>query len=310
MIRTCVPSSTHANLAPIAYDPAIHYSRRLGRPRLSLRVEPATPDQAQWITQHFGARRFAYNWALAQIRANLDARVADPSIALLAWDRYQLHKLWNRAKQQVAPWWRECSKEAYASGIADLATALRNWSDSKKGRRAGARVGFPRFKTLRRDRGRIRFTTGPIRLEADRRHLVLPRIGRLRSKENTRRLQRLLGKGRARVLSMPCRSKADVSMSRCWRSSSSPPACPASQLPDAEWISASVRSGRSSPTMTGRSSGSHVPLRGRLTESVAVGSPDSDHAASSARGATARRTPSWRHSTDMRSTSARIRPTR
>jgi len=41
-----------------------------------------------------------------------------------------------------------------------------------------------------------------MRLEADRRHLTLPVIGRLRSKENTRRLQRLIAKGQARVLSM------------------------------------------------------------------------------------------------------------
>jgi hypothetical protein len=68
--------------------------------------------------------------------------------------------------------------------------------------RAGARVGFPRFKARRRDRGRVRFSTGVLRLEADRRHLTLPVIGRLRCKENTRRLERLLAKGQARVLSM------------------------------------------------------------------------------------------------------------
>jgi len=48
----------------------------------------------------------------------------------------------------------------------------------------------------------VRFTTGAMRLEPDRRHLVLPVIGRLRSRENTRRLERLLAKGRARILSM------------------------------------------------------------------------------------------------------------
>jgi len=41
-----------------------------------------------------------------------------------------------------------------------------------------------------------------MRLEPDRRHLVLPVVGRLRCKENTRRLQRLVVKGRARILSM------------------------------------------------------------------------------------------------------------
>lgn len=165
-------------------------------------VEPTSPEQPAQIARHFGARRFAYNWALAQIKANLDARAADPAIPRLAWDFYDLRRAWNQAKHQVAPWWRECSKEAYASGIADLVTALRTWSASKHGHRAGARVGFPRFKARRRDRGRVRFSTGALRLEADRRHLTLPVIGRLRCKENTRRLERLLAKGQARVLSM------------------------------------------------------------------------------------------------------------
>jgi putative transposase len=74
--------------------------------------------------------------------------------------------------------------------------------ESKHGRRAGKPVGLPRFQARHRDRGRVRFTTGAMRLKRDRRHLTLPVIGRLRGKENTRRLERLLAKGRARVLSM------------------------------------------------------------------------------------------------------------
>jgi putative transposase len=165
-------------------------------------VEPTTAEQQPLIYQHFGARRFAYNWALAQVKANLDERAADPTVPLLAWNLPMLRRAWNQAKQEVAPWWRECSKEAYASGIADLVAALHSWSDSKHGHRAGQRVGFPRFKARRRDRGRVRFTTGAMRLEPDRRHLTVPVIGRLRSKENTRRLERLVVKGRARILSM------------------------------------------------------------------------------------------------------------
>jgi putative transposase len=165
-------------------------------------VQPTTSGQPALIRQHFGARRFAYNWALSQVKANLDARAADPAVPPLAWNLPVLRKQWNQTKHEVAPWWRGCSKEAYASGIADLVQGLRSWADAKHGRRAGERVGFPRFKSRRRDRGRVRFTTGAMRLEPDRRHLVLPVIGRLRCKENTRRLQRPLAKGRARVLSM------------------------------------------------------------------------------------------------------------
>ena len=71
-----------------------------------------------------------------------------------------------------------------------------------------AAAGDPAFRDheppepRHRDRGRVRFTTGAMRLEADRRHLVAPVIGRLRSKENTRRLARLIAKGRARILSI------------------------------------------------------------------------------------------------------------
>jgi putative transposase len=165
-------------------------------------VEPTTPGQRSLIDQHFGARRFAHNWALAEVKANLNARTADPTVPPLKWSLFDLRRVWNQAKHEVAPWWRDCSKEAYSSGIADMVAALHNWSDTKHGRRTGARVGFPRFKARHRDRGRIRFTTGAMRLEPDRRHLTLPVIGRLRSKENTRRLERLLTKGRARVLSM------------------------------------------------------------------------------------------------------------
>jgi putative transposase len=165
-------------------------------------VETPTPWQRSLVQQHFGARRFAYNWALAQVRANLNARMVDPSLQPLAWDLPTLRRAWNQAKAEVAPWWPCCSKEAYASGIADLVAALNAWSASKHGRRAGSRVGFPRFKARHRDRGRVRFTTGAMRLEPDRRHLTLPVIGRLRSKESTRRLERLLKKGGARVLSM------------------------------------------------------------------------------------------------------------
>ncbi|SRR6266540_26356 len=165
-------------------------------------VEPTSPQQPARIAQHFGARRYAHNWALAQVKANLETRKADPTLPPLPWNFYDLRRTWNQAKHQVAPWWRACSKDAYASGIADLVQALRNWQDAKQGRRAGRPVGFPRFKARHRDRGRVRFTTGAMRLEADRRHLTLPVIGRLRSKENTRRLERLVAKGRARVLSM------------------------------------------------------------------------------------------------------------
>src|SRR4029453_12267597 len=132
-------------------------------------VETTRPVQRSLIQQHFGARRFAYNWALAQVKANLDARAADASVPPLAWTLPTLRKAWNQAKTEVAPWWPSCSKEAYACGISDLVSTLHRWSSSKKNHGI-RRVGFPRFKARHRERGRVRFHNGAMRLEADRRH--------------------------------------------------------------------------------------------------------------------------------------------
>ncbi|WP_298343917.1 IS607 family element RNA-guided endonuclease TnpB, partial [Ferrimicrobium sp.] len=117
-----------------------------------------------------------------------------------SWTLEALRKQWNQEKNEVAPWWGENSKEAYSSGIADLVQALSGWSDSKNGRRRGRKVGFARFKSKRKDQNRVRFMTGAMRFEEDRRSIVLPTIGALRSKENTRRIQRHLAKNNARLL--------------------------------------------------------------------------------------------------------------
>jgi putative transposase len=163
---------------------------------------PAKSDRARLVRSHFGARRFAFNWGLGQVKADLDAKAVDPAHESVRWDLASLRWVWNRAKQEVAPWWTENSKEAYSCGLADLSRALDNWKASKDGTRQGRRVGFPRFKSGRHDGGRVRFTTGTMRLEPDRRTIVLPRIGPLRSKENTRRVQRHLAAGRAQILNM------------------------------------------------------------------------------------------------------------
>jgi putative transposase len=85
-----------------------------------------------------------------------------------------LRRWWNRHKDELAPWWAENSKEAYNSGLDALARGLKQWSASRSGKRRGARIGFPRFRSRRRARVSCRFTTGAIRVD-DRSHVVLPR---------------------------------------------------------------------------------------------------------------------------------------
>jgi putative transposase len=86
---------------------------------------------------------------------------------------------------------------------------LRNWSDSRSGRRKGRLIGFPQFNKKGRCRDACRFTTGAIKVLADRKHVQLPRIGVLKTHESTRKLGRRLEQGTARVLSATISRTAD-----------------------------------------------------------------------------------------------------
>jgi putative transposase len=170
-----------------------------------------TEEQARALARHFGARRKAYNWTVATLKVDIEAwhasgtETVKPSLGVL-------RKRWNSVKDEVCVnaetgqmWWPECSKEAYADGIAGAVDAYWNWQTSRAGTRAGRRVGFPRFKRKGRDADRVCFTTGAMRVEPDRRHLTLPVIGTVRTHENTRRIERLVRNGRARVLAISVR---------------------------------------------------------------------------------------------------------
>ncbi|WP_375336048.1 IS607 family element RNA-guided endonuclease TnpB [Nocardia sp. SYP-A9097] len=169
-----------------------------------------TPAQERALRSHCGAQRVAYNWGLATVKANWEQREAELTYGIpeaartqpLNWSAYALRKLWNPRKDEVAPWWSENSKESYASGLANLAVALANWSASKRGTRSGATVCFPRFKSKRSPLS-CRFTTGGFGLAgARRRHVRLPSIGVVRTHESTRKLVRRIQRGVARLRSV------------------------------------------------------------------------------------------------------------
>lgn len=167
-----------------------------------------TPTQQRVFRSHAGAARKAHNTMLGLVLAVMGQRGAERSYGVveaeltpsLNWSLAGLRKEWNQRKHEVAPWWRENSKEAYNTGLDGLARGLDAWGKSRAGDRAGKPVGFPRFKSARARRS-VRFTTGAIRVETDRHHVTLPRVGRIKTHESTRKLARRVGSGTARILS-------------------------------------------------------------------------------------------------------------
>lgn len=172
-----------------------------------------TAAQESALRSHAGARLFVFNTMLAAVKANLSQRAAERTYGLsgddltpaLGWSMPDLRREWNRVKHTRAvrddgtAWWDENSKEAYTSGCQSLANALENWSASRTGARKGRWMGFPRFKSKRRAVKKFTFTTGSIRVDPDRKHVTLPRLGQIRTHESTRRLARRVENGTARI---------------------------------------------------------------------------------------------------------------
>ena len=147
-----------------------------------------TPAQERLMLSHAGAARFAYNAGLVHVKAALEAGEKPE------WSYFSLVNWWNANKDTLAvdadgvPWWRENSKEAANSGLRSLASALLNWSKSRKGTRKGRRVGFPKFKSKDRGTPRFSYSISGARdgglIKGAAKALWLPRIGRVHCFEN------------------------------------------------------------------------------------------------------------------------------
>ncbi|MFC9610666.1 IS607 family element RNA-guided endonuclease TnpB [Streptomyces sp. NPDC056938] len=172
--------------------------------------------QERALHSHCGAARAAYNWAVAWIEASWWQRKAEstygiPQEQLTEWRPWSLpalRKAFNAVKHtdpRFAAWWQDNSKEAYNTGLANAAAAFDNYARSRQGLRRGRAMGLPRFKSKRKARLSCRFTTGTIRVDADGRHVTLPRLGTLRTHEPTVKLLARVQAGTARILSATVR---------------------------------------------------------------------------------------------------------
>jgi putative transposase len=142
-----------------------------------LALDP-TAGQLDALQRHAGAARWAFNHALAAkrladqqrtaairelVEAGTDLEQARKQITVKVPGKAPIQKAWNQIKGDsrsgvagICPWWHEVSTYAFQSAFADADTAWQNWWASRTGRRAGKRVGQPRFKRKHRCRDSFR----------------------------------------------------------------------------------------------------------------------------------------------------------
>jgi putative transposase len=156
-----------------------------------------TAEQEQFLGNCCGASRFWFNQGLTLVKQRLDRRDAGEEVDL-PWSYRALCVAFrgDAIKDELAPWRSEVVTGSYQAGLEALGKALHQFSMA---RRAGRRVGFPRFRAKGRCHEAVIFQRPRI---ADHRHIELDRrLGRIRSKESLRKLTRLLAADpNARVL--------------------------------------------------------------------------------------------------------------
>jgi putative transposase len=152
-----------------------------------------SPAQERALRSHAGAARFAWNWGLGKCEERYAAERKWYSAA-------ELHRLWNAAKKADPDlaWWAENSKCAYQEALRNLERALSDFVKSNKGLRKGKKLGFPRPKKKGRARDSFRLT-GTLRCAGAT--VTLPRLGTLRTHEDTGKLASRVAVGAARILS-------------------------------------------------------------------------------------------------------------
>ncbi len=106
-------------------------------------------------------------------------------------------------------WRRQVCQQVFEEAAVDLGRGLKSWSDSRSGKRKGKRVGFPRFKKKTGDIASFRLrnkhrkggsTSIRVGDNTRPRSVTLPGVGLIRVCDDTRRLRRMLIKGRAKIL--------------------------------------------------------------------------------------------------------------
>lgn len=131
------------------------------------------PDEAQRqdLAQAFGNARVVYNDA---VRARQDAHPAGEKYPTST--QLQKRLITDAKKTDERGWLSECSNIVLQQAIRDCDSAYKNFFDSLRGKRAGRRVGAPRFKSKRDTRHAIRLHTGGFSIRSNGK-LRLARVG-------------------------------------------------------------------------------------------------------------------------------------
>ncbi|WP_204283980.1 RNA-guided endonuclease InsQ/TnpB family protein, partial [Microbispora amethystogenes] len=141
------------------------------RLRYNFRLYP-TPGQRHALARAFGCARVVFNDGL---RARHDAH--DAGLPYISDGELSKRVITQAKHTPERSWLGEVSAVVLQQALADLNTAYRNFFASVTGKRKGAKVAPPRFRSKRDNRQAIRFTRNARFAITPGGKLRLPKIG-------------------------------------------------------------------------------------------------------------------------------------
>jgi putative transposase len=187
-----------------------------------------TVEQREVLARHAGAARFAFNQCLRIVKTALTQHRtdSDTDVPWTGFDLINEFNAWKKTEEAgrvfavghdgVAEavvtglaWRAQVCQQVFEEAAVDLGKGLKAWSDSRSGKRQGKQVGFPKFKKKANVAPSFRLRDkhpagGPAAIrvgDANRpRSVTVPGIGQIAVHDDTRRLRRMIARGRARVL--------------------------------------------------------------------------------------------------------------
>jgi putative transposase len=149
-----------------------------------IRLNPL-PEHEIYFLKAAGTARFVYNWGLAEwMRFKTEHSGLEHGVMAIKKD-------FNALKPKQFAWVYDVAKDVTEGAFAYLGTALKNYYASKTGKRKGAKIGFPKFKSRKNPRQSFRLNNDRFRVNGH--ELYIPKLGWVNMAEELRLKGKIMG---------------------------------------------------------------------------------------------------------------------
>jgi putative transposase len=148
-----------------------------------IRLHP-TDEQEVYFRKAAGTKRFVYNWALDRWKWAKQQGTAEYGMMAAKND-------FNAIKKKEFAWVYDVAKDVAEGAFRDVATALKNYFDSKSGKRKGAKIGFPKYKSRKNSKQSFRLNNDKFYVEGH--NIYIPKLGLVNMAQQLRFVGKIMG---------------------------------------------------------------------------------------------------------------------